>query len=139
MPIRAILLLLTAISLGAGGQICLKIGVNAVNQGGAASPLTILRGIFTPYVLAGFCLYGLSSLLYLIALSRLDLSYAYPFVALSFVLVTVLSWRILDETLPLLRVVGLVLILGGVLTVAASYRAEAGQAVAAEPPIEQAR
>lgn len=139
MPIRALLLLLTAVSLGAGGQICLKIGVNAVNQGGGASPLTILRGIFTPYVLAGFCLYGLSSLLYLVALSRLDLSYAYPFVALGFVLVTVLSWRLLDETLPLLRVVGLVLILGGVLTVAASYRAEASQPVAADPPIEQVR
>ncbi|MGC9317560.1 MAG: EamA family transporter, partial [Armatimonadota bacterium] len=87
MPIRAILLLLVAVSLGAAGQICLKIGVNML--GGGASPLTVLKGIFTPYVLSGFVLYGLSSLLYLVALSRLDLSYAYPFVALSFVLVTV--------------------------------------------------
>lgn len=137
MPIRAILLLLTAISLGAGGQICLKIGVNALNQGGNASPLVILRGIFTPYVLAGFLLYGISSLLYLVALSRLDLSYAYPFVALSFVMVTLLSWYLLDETLPLLRVVGLVLILGGVLTVAASYRAEAADVPAADQIVEQ--
>ncbi len=139
MPVRAILLLLTAITLGACGQICLKVGVNAVNSGGSASALTILRGIFTPYVLAGFVLYGLSSLLYLVAISRLDLSYAYPFVALSFVMVTVLSWRILGETLPLLRVVGLVLILGGVLTVAASYRAEASDSVAVDSPIEHAR
>ncbi len=137
MPIRAILLLLTAISLGAGGQICLKIGVNAINQGGNASPLVILRGIFTPYVLAGFVLYGISSLLYLVALSRLDLSYAYPFVALSFVMVTLLSWYLLDETLPLLRVVGLVLILGGVLTVAASYRAEAVDVPTADQIVEQ--
>ena len=115
---------------------CLKFGVNQLGGGGLVE---VIRGIFTPYVFTGFMLYGLSSVIYLMALSKLDLSFAYPFVALSFVLVTVLSWRILDETLPLLRVVGLVLILGGVLTVAASYRAEAGQAVAAEPPIEQAR
>lgn len=133
MPIRAILLLLVAVSLGAAGQICLKIGVNML--GGGASPLTVLKGIFTPYVLSGFVLYGLSSLLYLVALSRLDLSYAYPFVALSFVLVTVLSWRILGETLPGLRIAGLALIMAGVLTVAASYRAEAAQSQ--RPAVEQ--
>lgn len=120
VPVRAILLLLLAVSLGAGGQVCLKIGVNEL--GGNASPLTVIKGIFTPYVLGGFMLYALSSVCYLYVLSRLDLSYAYPFVALSFVFVTLLSWRVLGEELPALRVVGLVLILAGVLTVAASYR-----------------
>ena len=125
MPIRSILVLLLAVSLGACGQVLLKTGVNQLN--GAASPLTIVRGIFTPYVLAGFFCYGLSSVFYLMALSRLDLSYAYPFVALSFVIVTLLSWYFLNETLPLLRVVGLTLILAGVLTVASSYRVEAAR------------
>jgi drug/metabolite transporter (DMT)-like permease len=50
---------------------------------------------------------------------------------LSFVMVTLLSWYLLDETLPLLRLIGLALIMAGVLTVAASYRAEAAQARAA--------
>jgi len=98
---------------------CLKFGVNQL--GGGSLP-EIIRGIFTPYVFSGFVLYGLSSVIYLMALSKLDLSYAYPFVALSFVMVTFLSWWLLDETLPPLRVVGLVLIMTGVLTVAASYR-----------------
>jgi len=129
LPIRAIALLVAAVSLGAGGQVCLKLGVNQL--GGGASPLAVLKGIFTPYVLSGFILYGVSSLLYLIALSRLELSYAYPFVALSFVMVVVLSWWLLDETLPLLRIGGVALILVGVLTVAASYGAEAGEAPAA--------
>lgn len=127
MPVLSIILLLVAVSLGAGGQVCLKIGVNQL--GADASPLMVIKGILTPYVFAGFCLYGLSSLLYLVALSKLDLSYAYPFVALSFLMVTALSWYLLDETLPLLRVIGLVLILAGVLTVAASYRTEANPTV----------
>lgn len=134
MPIRAIMVLLVAVCLGAAGQILLKTGVNQLN--GAAGPFAVLRGIFTPYVLAGFFCYGCSSVLYLLALSRLDLSYAYPFVALGFVIVTLLSWYLLNETLPLLRVVGLVLILAGVLTVASSYRAEALQATAMEQPVE---
>jgi len=135
VPVRAIVMLLVAISLGAGGQICLKIGVNQLGDSGGL--MSVLRGIFTPYVFGGFMLYGLSSIIYLMALQKLDLSYAYPFVALSFVMVTVLSWRILGETLPLLRVVGLVFILAGVLTVAASYRAEAAHAPPVEPALER--
>lgn len=133
MPVRAIVMLLVAISLGAAGQICLKLGVNQLGAGGGL--LGVLRGIFTPYVFAGFAFYGLSSIIYLMALQRLDLSYAYPFVALSFVMVTVLSWWLLDETLPLLRVAGLVLILSGVLTVAASYRCP--PACADQPAVDQ--
>ncbi|MGD9496354.1 MAG: EamA family transporter [Armatimonadota bacterium] len=136
MPWAAILMLLVAVSLGAAGQMCLKLGVNALDGGGL---VTVLKGIFTPYVFSGFILYGLSSVVYLMALSKLDLSYAYPFVALSFVMVTVLSWKLLDETLPALRVVGLVLIMGGVLTVAASYHGHAAPAAAVEQPLEQSR
>ncbi len=116
-------MLLVSVSLGAAGQLCLKYGVSLLGEG--PSPLTLIKGIFTPYVFLGFALYGISSLVYLNVLSRLDLSYAYPFVALSFVMVTVLSWHFLGESLPLLRIIGLALIMAGVFTVAASYRAEA--------------
>ncbi|MFP4248085.1 MAG: EamA family transporter [Armatimonadota bacterium] len=129
MPVVPVIMLLVSISLGAAGQICLKYGVSLLGEG--ASPLAIIKGILTPYVFGGFVLYGLSSLVYLNVLSKLDLSYAYPFVALSFVIVTLLSWYLLDETLPLLRLIGLALILAGVFTVAASYRAEAAQSRAA--------
>lgn len=132
MPVRAIVMVLISVSLGAAGQICLKMGVNHLGGGGL---LGVLRGIFTPYVFSGFALYGLSSIIYLMALQKLDLSYAYPFVALSFVFVTLLSWWLLDETLPLLRVAGLVLILSGVLTVAASYRCP--PACADQPAVDQ--
>lgn len=93
--------------------------------------ITLIKGILTPYVFTGFAFYGLSSIIYLNVLSKLDLSYAYPFVALSFVLVTVLSWYFFHESLPMLRIFGLVLIMAGVFTVAASYRAEAAEGRAA--------
>jgi len=134
MPWRSIAMLIVAVSLGAGGQLCLKFGVNQLGGGGLVE---VIKGIFTPYVFTGFCLYGLSSVIYLMALSKLDLSFAYPFVALSFVLVTFFSWWLLHEQLPPLRVVGLVLIMSGVLTVAASYRAQAADGqVAVQAPTE---
>lgn len=132
---RAVIMLIIAVSLGAAGQMCLKYGVNLLGQG--ASPVVVLKGIFTPYVFSGFVLYAVSSLFYLIALSRLELSFAYPFVALSFVIVLLLSWMLLHEQLPPLRVVGVAFIVIGVLTVAGSYRAEAKPEAAVSPTIEQ--
>jgi multidrug transporter EmrE-like cation transporter len=136
MPVIAIIMLLVSVSLGAAGQLCLKYGVTLLGEG--ATPIAVIKGIFTPYIFGGFVCYGLSSLIYLNVLSKLDLSYAYPFVALSFVVVTFASWYLLDETLPLLRIVGLALILAGVLTVAASYRAEPAepQAAAVQAPTD---
>jgi len=115
-------LLIVAILLGATGQIALKTGLNLLGE--SPSVLVVLRSILTPWVFAGFACYGLSSLLYLVAISRLQLSYAYPMVALSYVIVTVLSWKLLGETVPLMRAAGLAVICVGVLIVATSYRAD---------------
>lgn len=126
----ALAILIVAILLGAVGQIALKAGINSLGE--KPSPLVVLRSIFTQWqVTAGFVFYGLSSLLYLIALSRLDLSYAYPMVALSYVVVTFLSWKFLQEPVPLLRAGGLAVICIGVIIVAVSYTPK----VLASPPI----
>ena len=120
--IAALALLIVAICLGATGQIALKTGLNQLPPKPAVG--TVLRSILTPWVFTGFLCYGLSSLLYLVALSRLDLSYAYPLVALGYVIVTVLAWRLLGETVPLMRVAGLAIICLGVLVLALSYRGQ---------------
>jgi drug/metabolite transporter (DMT)-like permease len=133
--IIALVLLLVAILLGATGQIALKTGLNLLGE--KPSPLVVLRSILTPYVFLGFVCYGLSSLLYLIAISRLDLTYAYPMVALSYVIVTFLSWRYLGEVVPALRVGGLAIICVGVLVVALSYRPAQGVTPAAPPALER--
>ncbi len=116
----ALIVLIVAILLGAVGQISLKTGINML--GHKPPPLIVLRSIFTQWqVTLGFLCYGVSSLLYLIALSRLELSYAYPMVALSYVIVAVLSWKVLGEHVPPLRMAGLGAICLGVIIVALSY------------------
>lgn len=76
--------------------------------------------IFTrPLVFSGFAAAGVASLFWMAALSRLDLSFAYPFMALNFVAVLFFSALWFDEPLNAGRSIGLVLIVAGVMAVAA--------------------
>ena len=137
-----LVVLLGAIMLGAAGQICLKFGLGAL---GTKPPLfVVLSSMFRNwFVLGGFAAYGVSSLLYLFVLSRLDLSYAYPMVALNYVFVTVLAWLILKEVVPLARIAGLAIICLGVVVLATSYvgsgagKANGGAGVAVETSVDQ--
>lgn len=132
----ALAILVVAILLGAVGQVALKTGINQL--GVRPAPLVVIQSIFTQWqVTVGFLCYGASSLLYLVALSRLELSYAYPMVALSYVIVTFLSWKLLNESVPGIRIAGLAAICVGVIIVALSYRPHAVSASSELPPPPQ--
>ena len=112
--------LLFAIVLGAVAQICLKHGI--IQLGPKPPPGRVLGSVFTNiWVFGGFFCYAGSSVFYLLAISRLDLSYAYPMIALSYVMVTFLAWKLLGESVPGLRIAGLGIILVGVVVMALSY------------------
>lgn len=120
----AVAILVLAICLGALGQILLKSGLSQIGDRPGVG--RVLATIFTNFrVFGGFFCYGVSSLFYLVALSRLPLSYAYPMIALSYVIVTYLAWQLLGERVPLLRIGGLAIILVGVVVVALSYGRQA--------------
>ena len=63
---------------------------------------------------------AMGALAWISVLSRLDLSLAYPFLALNFVLITLISRVFLGETVPTLRWLGILVIVGGILLVARS-------------------
>lgn len=129
----ALVLLLMAICLGAAGQLFIKIGLSGL--GDRPPPLVVVLSLFrSGYVAGGFACYALSSVLYLLALSKLALSYAYPLVALSYVLVTILAWRVLHERIPAIRVLGLAVILAGVIIMALSFRDERPRERTSAPP-----
>ncbi len=114
------LFLLIAISLGAFGQIALKYGMRQVDLGamGLGMTMRVVRAVFTPYVLLGLSLYAISSCFWLVVLSKWNLSYAYPMIAISYVGVVFLS-RIFfhDQVMPL-QWVGIVLMVTGLVLVA---------------------
>jgi multidrug transporter EmrE-like cation transporter len=115
-------LIAISIATGVAGQTSIKIGLSQTE--GAAHitslfsiPLLILR---SPLVMLGLGLYGLGALTWIAVLSRLNLSYAYPFLALNFVLIALVSWLLLGETIPTMRWLGIGCICAGILFVARS-------------------
>ena len=72
------------------------------------------RLLGSPWIWSVFVAAVLASMTWWAALSKLDLSYAYPFMSLSFALVFVASAVLFREPLSANRIAGLVLIMAGV-------------------------
>ena len=70
----------------------------------------VVKIITSPFVIFGLIFYAFSTILWLIALSKCDLNYAYPFTALIFILVMIGSYTILHEAISPARIVGVTLI-----------------------------
>ncbi|PJC68281.1 hypothetical protein CO015_04585, partial [candidate division WWE3 bacterium CG_4_8_14_3_um_filter_42_11] len=84
--------ILISVCLGVLGQLSMKYGTNQIGAIDFAQPLQFLAQAFTNlYVLAGLTLYAISSVLWIITLSRVDLSFAYPLISLGYILILFLS------------------------------------------------
>lgn len=115
-------LILISVFLGALGQILVKYGavnlqLNFIGVGLFKSLGSILTNL---PVMLGIFSYGISFLLWIKVLSKVELSYAYPMVSLGYVLVMIFSYFIFKENFSLLRVVGVIFIIIGVILVAKS-------------------
>lgn len=115
-------LIALSICSGVAGQTAIKLGVG--QPGAAQDQAGVIDLIFlivkSPMVLLGLMLYGVGALAWIGVLSRLNLSYAYPFLALNFVLITIVSYLVLGEPIPLMRWFGICIICTGILFVAQS-------------------
>lgn len=119
MTLAAFTLIFASVSLSALGQTLFKAGVGQAHFAEGASTLLKAVSLLTsPGVLAGLAAYGVGTVLWLFALKRIDLSLAYPFVAMSFVMVAAFAVLFLGETLTIARVLGLSLIVAGLLVMA---------------------
>ncbi|MFW6180758.1 MAG: EamA family transporter [Spirochaetota bacterium] len=120
--VPVVLMILAAVALAVTGQVLVKQGMNALGTVQFSGGILSAYGrIFTsPLVLAGTVSYTVSILFWIYALSRVDLSFAYPFLALSYVLVIIASWLLLGERIPPLRWIGLAVICAGILLVSRS-------------------
>lgn len=100
------------------GQILLKKGL--LQLGDVDFKAEFLRICFNPYIFVGIlcCLGGWG--LYMLALSKTELSYAYPIWSLSYVIVPVISLMLFGEHISLLKTGGLVFLTLGILFIAMS-------------------
>jgi uncharacterized membrane protein len=93
--------------LGAAAQMLMKIGMQQPDP-------KLINYITSMPLFAGYCLYGLSAVLFTLALRDGELSILYPVIALTYVWVTILAIPILHETINTYKVAGIVTIVAGV-------------------------
>jgi uncharacterized membrane protein len=77
----------------------------------------LLRSIFDPYIFSSFFSAFLASITWMLALKEFELSKAYPFMSLSFVIVLILSLFVLKETFSLEKTIGCFLIVAGIIII----------------------
>ena len=116
-------LILTGVLLNAAAQLLLKAGTNTL---GVITPnltnsLVLVSTIATnPHFLGGFACYGISVLVWIMALSRVPVSIAYPMLSIGYVVNAIAAWYLFGEMLSSGRWLGIGFILIGVYLLARS-------------------
>lgn len=113
---RSLLLLSAVLGFTVYGQLIIKARALVHSaEGDADRPLDYMIAMATDLrVLSGLAAAGLAAFAWMAAVQRLDVGVAYPFMALSFVLVPLGAHLMFGEPLPRLQLVGMVLIVLGV-------------------------
>ncbi len=105
------------IGLTVYGQVMLKWRMNlkgAIPEGFIPVAGFLFRTLLDVYVISTYVAALLASLTWMAAMTRFDISFAYPFMSLSFVLVLVLGAVLLAEPITMGKVAGMVLIMAGI-------------------------
>lgn len=128
--IISVALLLVSVGFAVAGQLMLKAAMNAVGRIGTsevqAAGEYLARAAREPRLWGGLTLFGVSAAFWLVVLSRVPLSLAYPFVGVSYIAVVFLARFALHEPVPPLRWVGVVVVAVGIAIVGVSSRSFGG-------------
>lgn len=119
----AVAYILISVVAGGAGQILLKQGMTRIGEITIAADqiLSILWRLATnPYIVGGLALYAGGTIFWLAALSRVDLSFAYPFASLSYIIMLLASWQLFNENISLMRLAGTMVIGFGVFLISRS-------------------
>ena len=119
----AVAYILISVLAGGAGQILLKHGMSRMGEVTLIAnqmPLILWRLGTNPFVVSGLMLYASGTIFWLAALSRVDLSFAYPFASLSYVIMLLASWQLFNEHITLLRLTGTFIIGFGVFLISRS-------------------
>ena len=115
---RGIVWLLVSVCLSSLGHLSLKLAALRLPDRLEWNRLLPLL-VSNPWLPVGVSLHVLALGLWLVGLRQVELSIAYPFIALGLVLVTLLSWSVLGEPLRASQWLGIALVATGVIVVAA--------------------
>lgn len=116
-------LILLAVLLNAGAQLALKEGMLRIGHFelicANAAPIA-WQAATNPFVAFGIGLYILSVAVWLLVLSRVDVSFAYPMLSVGYIVNAVAAHFLFAENLSFTRIGGILMIVGGVCLIARS-------------------
>ncbi|TLM97364.1 MAG: hypothetical protein FDZ75_04670 [Actinobacteria bacterium] len=122
VKLHGLVYVLISVTFVVGGQTLLKLGmtrVGAIGRERLAHPVALFTDVVSKWqVWVGFTLYGISAATWILALSTVPLSVAYPFLGLSYVGIAALSVVFLHEWLTPAQWLGIILVVLGVVVVA---------------------
>ncbi|MEM7125020.1 MAG: multidrug resistance protein [Chloroflexota bacterium] len=116
-------LLLVTVGLNVAGQYLMKRGMSDLGPiVGSFMEMaqSLSRAFLNPWVIGGLGAYGFSTFCWLVLLSRVDLSYAYPALSLGYLLITLVSFLVLGEQVSPMRWGAVLIICFGVFLVSQS-------------------
>jgi drug/metabolite transporter (DMT)-like permease len=110
------LLILISVFLNALAQILMKGGMGKIGDVGLDNIKNVVLTVFiNPLLLCAFFSFAISLLLWLIVLSRVDVSFAFPFNALGYIVVAIAGHFCFGEIITIPKILGIVIICLGVL------------------------
>jgi len=116
---KNLMLIFTAVLMGAAGQLLIKKGMMVYGAVDATRIWSqLIRVLTVPYIIIGLVAFFGSFILWLSVISRNEISYAYPMVSISYILILAVSAFWFNEAVTLVRVIGVLLICLGVFAIA---------------------
>ncbi|WP_342382500.1 EamA family transporter [Bacteroides ovatus] len=103
------------------GQVILKWRISSLNwsltttDGVGQMIVSYVKFLFDPLIFSGFVSAFVASVFWMLAMTKFELTYAYPFMSLSPALVFVIGILVLGETFTIGKILGLLLIMIGIL------------------------
>jgi multidrug transporter EmrE-like cation transporter len=116
-------LLMTGVLLNAAAQLLLKAGTNAVGSFEFTPQNLVPVGLklaLEPHIMGGMLCYGISLVVWIMGLSRVPVSIAYPMLSIGYVINALAAWHLFGESLGAQKLVGIGFIILGVVLVTRS-------------------
>ena len=117
------LLILLGVLLNAAAQLLLKAGMSQIGHFDFSMANLIpigLKIIVNPPILTGLFAYVLSVAVWLLVLSRVQVSYAYPMLSIGYIVNAIAAYYLFGEALSVVRVTGIFVIIAGVFLISQS-------------------
>ena len=116
-------LVLVAVLINAGAQLLLKAGTNRVGEFAYSLDNLVPIGLkvaTSPHIVGGIACYVVSVVIWILALSRVPVSVAYPMLSIGYIVNAVAAWLLFGESVTAQKLLGIGFIIVGVWLVARS-------------------